>query len=570
MLDTAATSQWTASSSAMQWSWITTVAVVELALLRVSTWWHGSLTSLLTFLVEIKNPISLARLLLDHSGQPLSLRRVPPNFLAGQGATDFAFEHGMSVLPLDCLVSPSARDRWRQWRDDLERAEHNRRREDAARYGMSPPPSQSDLVQYYAQQPEQEQARRSHTNAMRSALSNEAQPVSPPPSDLRDPPDDSSTTPHSNTSAMPGRSSNSTTPDHHQEAMDPFGPPAFYINPSANPFSNSTQKMPNASTNMLGSNRNSDGGFLDDEWYGPELDFSDLGDPEPHHMEYAGLQLHSQRWHDGSSGSDSNSTTINMTDSGHPHRPTNNDRGGLHDAHRFPFPAPSPDTDMEPSTPKAQTPTNREDTPPTAQKRRLTDNGWVDGEDHVTDTVGAIAIDLYGNIACGASSGGIGMKHRGRIGPAALVGVGAAVKPADPEDAERTSVATVTSGTGEHMSTTTAASVCSERIYHNFRKLAGGRYHDCLEEEAIKGFIDKDFMGHPSVQASHSSGAIGVLSVKKTKDGAYLYYGHNTDSFAVASMHSNEAQPVCTMSRNKGNGQVAQGGRSIRNTKRKA
>jgi taspase (threonine aspartase 1) len=42
-----------------------------------------------------------------------------------------------------------------------------------------------------------------------------------------------------------------------------------------------------------------------------------------------------------------------------------------------------------------------------------------------------------------------------------------------------------------------------------------------------------------------------------------LYYGHNTDSFAMASMSSDEPVPVCTMSRSKGNGQVAQGGRML-------
>ena len=176
---------------------------------------------------------------------------------------------------------------------------------------------------------------------------------------------------------------------------------------------------------------------------------------------------------------------------------------------------------------------------------------------------------MYGNIACAASSGGIGMKHRGRIGPAALVGVGAAVIPVDDEDPERTTVATVTSGTGEHMSTTNAANVCSERMYQSVRKVPGGQYEQCNEDEALKRFIEKDFMNHPSVLHSHSTGAIGVLSVKKSKDGAYLYYAHNTDSFALASMHSDEPRPVCTMSRNKGNGVIAQGGRAIRNRKRK-
>jgi taspase (threonine aspartase 1) len=42
-----------------------------------------------------------------------------------------------------------------------------------------------------------------------------------------------------------------------------------------------------------------------------------------------------------------------------------------------------------------------------------------------------------------------------------------------------------------------------------------------------------------------------------------LYFGHNTDSFAMASMSSDEAVPKCTMSRSKGNGQIAQGGRML-------
>jgi taspase (threonine aspartase 1) len=116
-------------------------------------------------------------------------------------------------------------------------------------------------------------------------------------------------------------------------------------------------------------------------------------------------------------------------------------------------------------------------------------------EDHITDTVGAIAVDSWGNIACGASSGGIGMKYRGRVGPAALVGVGAAVIPIDPDDPEQTSVATVTSGTGEHMATTMAATVCAERLYQSVKKGRGGDYVEVTEDEALRSMIENEFMG---------------------------------------------------------------------------
>lgn len=52
-------------------------------------------------------------------------------------------------------------------------------------------------------------------------------------------------------------------------------------------------------------------------------------------------------------------------------------------------------------------------------------------EDVVTDTVGAICVDRWGRVAAGSSSGGIGMKHRGRIGPAALIGIGTWIKVED-------------------------------------------------------------------------------------------------------------------------------------------
>lgn len=116
-------------------------------------------------------------------------------------------------------------------------------------------------------------------------------------------------------------------------------------------------------------------------------------------------------------------------------------------------------------------------------------------DDSITDTIGAIAVDCYGKIAAASSSGGIGMKHRGRVGPAALIGIGTAVIPEDPKDPEETTVAAVTSGTGEHIATTLAASTCASRVYFSDRKDETGMTETVTEEEAIKSMIDIDFMG---------------------------------------------------------------------------
>lgn len=184
--------------------------------------------------------------------------------------------------------------------------------------------------------------------------------------------------------------------------------------------------------------------------------------------------------------------------------------------------------------------------------------------DMVDDTVGAIAIDLMGHIAAGSSSGGIGMKHVGRVGPAALVGIGTAVIPAAPDDEEGISVAAVTSGTGEHMATSFASHKCAERLYHSSRRGRGGQNIAEFDDDAVmESFISVDFMGHPGVKSQPTPGAIGVMAVKQTNSGYYFYFAHNTESFALASMASTESKPLCTMSRSGKNGGVIRGGRKI-------
>lgn len=483
----------------------------------------------------------------------------------------------MNVLPLEKLVSPSAHDRWRKWKDDLDRAERNKRREEAERFGFSPPPSQSDLTQYYATPGEPEHTRKAHAKAAKASVWNEAQPASPPPSDEIEQREDSISSRQSRSSNSfmtmdTSENSSNTTPDSRDEYSDPYGPPGYLSNASKNPFSNSTQKMPTPPTSgMLHSHRGSDGVYTHEQQQNANMDFDDDNESDTPTYVEAPLSMKHVGRGSGSSGTDSDATTI--AHKAHPRssssdHPIHSDGGALDDAWTTYDSDLLDEATFDPHDLSKGFPEAGRNTPSLLPPPRLVGNSIDREEDVVTDTVGAIAVDLYGNIACAASSGGIGMKHRGRIGPAALVNIGAAVVPDDPDDSEHVTVATVTSGTGEHMATTNAARLCSDRIYEGVMKTGSGLVQ-CTEEQAINKFIEKDFMKHPSVQQSHSTGAIGVLSVKKTKDGTYLYYGHNTDSFALASMHSNEMKPVCTMSRNKGSSTIAQGGRSIRNRKRK-
>ncbi|RAL14023.1 threonine aspartase 1 [Aspergillus homomorphus CBS 101889] len=372
---------------------------------------------------KVKNPISAARCILKTSSKPLTLARVPPNFLVGRGATDFAYEQGLVVLPPDALIAPSAKERWRRWQQELQVAEHRER---------------TKLGNYI---PYQACYRR---------------PVTASSAHLA----------HSSSAHIPSQPAPAFVPAY-SEPVDPR-------------LTCTTSSLPPAE---------------------PVRTLSDTS------------ALRDGRYMDGMLPV----STANVSGS-------------------------SPESSGETANKAADA---------------------IDC-DYISDTVGAIAVDCWGNIAAGSSSGGIGMKHSGRIGPAALVGIGTCVIPVDPKDPEKTTVATVTSGTGEHIATTMAAHTCAMRIYYSQKKHADGTFEDVMEEEAMSSMISSDFMGHPGVRGSRCQAAIGIVAVKKTTHGIYLYFGHNTDSFVIASMSSEDKQPVCVMSRNNGNGSIAQGGRATR------
>jgi taspase (threonine aspartase 1) len=443
----------------------------------------------------------------------------------------------MPLARYDSLVSPSALERWRRWSQDLRLAERREREVEAARFGVSPPPPEPEHNPHHTRAT-QERRRKAHTSGLSEALVNDAQPATPPASDDRE---------ILFQSSSPSRASSSVSISHfdagvEQGFIDPDGPPGSLARPSEASSKDGTQAS--GEKNVVGKTRSysdKDGSYShpgedelevksDDRVFERISDNSNLTQPRP------------RMWNDGP-------TSVDQSDAGALHAgftPTNH-------------PPATPDDRSSQASSKGKSAQSDQNTPVSPNP----------APDSITDTVGAIAIDIYGNIACGASSGGIGMKHRGRVGPAALVGIGASVIPADPDDPDRTTVATVTSGTGEHMGTTMAASVCSNRIFFSQRRTPGGGTEQVDEDTALKAFIERDFMNHPSVRNSQSTGAIGMLTVKRTAEGAWLYFGHNTDSFAIASMSSNDTKPSCTMSRSSKSGNIAQGGKGIRFRKSK-
>ncbi|KAB8342766.1 hypothetical protein FH972_022364 [Carpinus fangiana] len=526
---------------------------------------------------NIKNPISLARTILDLSTQELSLRRVPPNLLTGEGARDFAYENGIPVIPNDALASPSAKERWMRWKADLKAAEKKARHNQQGARGTSttavpsdPPPDYDEHVR--------SQLRRDHTKAVKAAVWNEGQPTSPISSAIDARPSKREDAGASSTSSMSSRLSNATpatttspTPLDEDAALDTQPLTA------ENLARNARLRDPTLRTAASGQGRANaaQDAALDSREYssdsvsGMDLPTADMDevdeDFEMTVADWEGRNYPQNAWQDGQPMSeDEESTTSTL---------------------RLPSLTPSPPVSSAPRLgdesevivlEKPITSQTDEESRSNQTKQHLPNEKpsfsgryGQDPEDMITDTVGAIAIDSEGHIACGASSGGIGMKFRGRTGPAALVGVGAAVVPVEAQDKHRMTTAVVTSGTGEHMATTLAANVCAERLYHNLRRRKGGPGFEEVEDDlAVRSMIEDDFMGHPSVKGSHSSGAIGVLAVKRTAHGAYLYFAHNTDSFALASMSADEPKPTCTMSRSHGNGMLAQGGRSIRYKRR--
>ena len=361
----------------------------------------------------IRNPIHVARLVLEQSTRPLSLRRVPPNLLVGQGATDFAAEAGVPVLHPELLISPSAHERYKLWTGELSRATPVQENEDDAR-GLNVDSTQGDR---------NDDERHDFQKSELDHCWNESQPYSPSL--------------------------------HAADKAPDVG------NGNLSDSSHQSKKRRIYSSKDAGTDGQESVRYLDED-----DDESNIDDEPPWELLPEAYQQHHVRY--------------------------------ARSARQSSYESPSNQDISVPATP-----------PPTRTESPSLNGGQLDGhnslaqenfrsvlrDDDITDTVGAIAIDCFGNIAAASSSGGIGMKHKGRVGPAALVGIGSAVVPIDLGDKDKTCVATVTSGTGEHMATTLAAGSCANRMYTSTCRGRVGGSESTDDDTAIRQFVERDFMG---------------------------------------------------------------------------
>jgi taspase (threonine aspartase 1) len=407
---------------------------------------------------------------------------VPPNLLVGQGAVEFAANANMPILPHDALISDAARDRWLKWTADLRAAEKTRNNS-APQLGS---PAAAVLASLDSESRVREQMRRAHTRALEHGVWNEAQPMTPVSSSSDSV---SLTSPISKVSTNGAQSPSQarrlsgvrldTSP---MTFSDPRGPPVPDQNNVSSPLANFNRRV---SDGHHSGARFSPINIIDVDEYNSRPDLYNS-----RHSTYQGSR------HDGSS-EDSEQDSVSASS----------------ESLQLPSLTPSPELEAAATTllpdlndndinltatpheeDAAEATFNHMGLPHEDEQRLFSQMSLNEVEDHITDTVGAIAIDSYGNIACGASSGGIGMKHRGRVGPAALVGIGSAIVPVDPDDKDGSCAAAVTSGTGEHMATTMASTVIAERLFHGVKRTKDG-YVETDDADAIRTFIEKDFIG---------------------------------------------------------------------------
>uniref|UniRef100_A0AAY4EA62 Threonine aspartase 1 n=1 Tax=Denticeps clupeoides TaxID=299321 RepID=A0AAY4EA62_9TELE len=162
------------------------------------------------------------------------------------------------------------------------------------------------------------------------------------------------------------------------------------------------------------------------------------------------------------------------------------------------------------------------------------------------DTVGAIVVDQEGNVAAAVSSGGLAMKHPGRVGQAAHYGCGCWAQNAG--NAVPYSTAVSTSGCGEHLVRTMLARECSTAMQAEDA-------HQALLEAMQTKFISSPFL----VTEDCVLGGVIVLRCCKcvedqtSQEDAHtlveFLWSHTTESMCIGYMSAQDSKAKTHISR---------------------
>uniref|UniRef100_A0A8C5I5N8 Threonine aspartase 1 n=1 Tax=Gouania willdenowi TaxID=441366 RepID=A0A8C5I5N8_GOUWI len=162
------------------------------------------------------------------------------------------------------------------------------------------------------------------------------------------------------------------------------------------------------------------------------------------------------------------------------------------------------------------------------------------------DTVGAVVVDLEGNVAAGVSSGGLAMKHPGRVGQAANYGCGCWAE--NSCNLNPFSTAVSTSGCGEHLIRTMLARECATAMQAEDA-------HQALLEAMQNKFISSPFLASEErvlggvivlrccrcVEAEPTPNIQGIL--------VEFLWSHTTESMCVGYMSAQDSKAKTHISR---------------------
>nr|CAD7414578.1 unnamed protein product [Timema poppensis] len=152
------------------------------------------------------------------------------------------------------------------------------------------------------------------------------------------------------------------------------------------------------------------------------------------------------------------------------------------------------------------------------------------------DTVGAVSMDSEGNVASACSSGGIALKHPGRVGQAGVYGCGCWAENTDGQSA----IAACTSGCGEYLVKTCLAREVSQDIKVASCCIKG--LHDTMTNKFVNSPVLRN------VPIDNRLGGVIVLKCSQDESTGEFLWAHSTNTMMISYMSIADRKPKTSLS----------------------